>query len=341
VTSTLAERLLDAQVAYHLDRLGGPDGAAAVTGLVAAAFDGLADREVAGLVDVDEVKDAVTRALTTRPDGPGFHALVDVVRDVVRRGPVEPFAVGEVVDRAQVEAVLDAALGLTPLLEKALDGLTASPLVATMATRFMARIVSEALQANQAVAEKVPGIGGLLSLGASLATSVATGAIGAADKQLDGLLGDTLGKGGTLAVGRLNRIVLETLRDPTTREAALQVWDLVAAEEVRGLGDRADAEEVEAVTDAVRALVVSTLAHPHTVALAHAVVDAVVESYGGYAVAELLDELDVDTAAVLAAVERRAPTLLTALRESGALEQWLRAELQPFYASAEVVGLLE
>lgn len=344
----LAERLLDAQVAFHLERLGGDEGRAFVARLADGLLAGLADRPLAEVVDAGAVKDAVARALTSAPDapdGPAVQLVAEVVREVVRAGPPEPFPVGDLVEREQVEALVDALLGLTPLLERGLDRVGTSPQVSALATRFMARIATEALQANQAMTEKVPGIGGLLSLGATLAAGVATGAIGAADKQLDGLLGDTVGRSGTFAVGRLNRVLLDTLRDPATREAALQVWDVVAAERVRGLGQRdpdgASTRAVLDVADAGRDLITTAIAHPHTVAFAHRVVDALVEGYGGYSLPGLLAELGVDDDAVGALAARHAPVLLEAWRESGVLERWLRAELEPFYRSPEVAALLE
>jgi hypothetical protein len=186
----------------------------------------------------------------------------------------------------------------------------------------MGRIVGEAIAANQAVADKVPGLGSLLSLG----TRAAAGVVGAADKQLDGLLADTAGKGGTLAVRRLNRIIIDTLRDPTTRDAVLQVWDLVAAEQLRGRGDRPGVEQLTGGVDAA----------PQVVALGHAVVDGFFEAFGGYTPVELLHELGLDRDDLVADAVRFAPGVVGALVESGELERLLRAELAPFYESDEV-----
>lgn len=336
--ASLAQRLLDAQVAYHLDRLTGAELDATVARLAEGVLDASDGHQLADLVDRDALKDVVGRALTDVPASGAVGGFVQLARDVVRAGPVEPFPLSEVVDRDQVERLVDEALALTPVLERTLERLTASPMVGAAATRFMGRIVGEAIAANQAVADKVPGLGSLLSLG----TRAAAGMVGAADKQLDGLLADTAGKGGTLAVRRLNRIVVETLRDPTTREAILQVWDLAAAEPVRGTGSASATgdDELAGVVDAGHDLVVTTLAHPHTVAVAHAVVDGFLDAFGGYTPGELLAELELDRAQVVADLVRFAPPVVDALRESGALEQLVRAELAPFYESAEVAEIL-
>jgi hypothetical protein len=329
---TLADRLLDAQVAFHLARLTGDELDATVTRLVTGLLDTAGRHQLADLVDADAVRAVVGRALTDVPSSPAVAAFVELGRDLVLAGPPESFTLEDVVDRVHVERLLDETLALTPALERALERLTASPLVGATATRFMGRVVGEAIAANQAVADKVPGLGSLLSLG----TRAAAGAIGAADKQLDGLLADTAGKGGTLAVRRLNRIIVDTLRDPTTRDAVLQVWDLVAAEPVRGVGPDAAVEQLSDVVDAAHDLVVSVLASPQVVALGHAVVDGFFEAFGGYTPVELLRELGLERDDLVADALRFAPPVVAALVESGELERLLRAELAPFYVSDEV-----
>jgi len=334
--ATLADQLLDAQVAFHLARLTGDELPATVTRVAEHLLDAASQHQLSDLVDPSAVKAVVDRALTDVPGSPAVAAFIELARELVQAGPAEPFPLSDVVDRDRVERLLDEVLGLTPALERALERLTASPLVGATATRFMGRIVGEALAANQAVADRVPGLGSLLSLG----TRAAAGVVGAADKQLDGLLADTAGKGGTLAVRRLNRIIVDTLRDPTTREAILQVWDLLAAEPLRGPGEHASSERVSGTIDATHDLVVSVLAHPRVVALGHAVVDGFFEAFGGYTPVELLDQLELERSDLVADLVRLAPAVVGTLVESGELEQLLRAELAPFFASDAVARLL-
>ena len=288
------------------------------------------------LVDREAIKAIVVRALGTVPGSAAVSGIVELATTVVYDGPAEPFALGELVERERVEVLLDELLALTPVLERALERLIASPLVSTMASRFMGRIVGEVLQANKAVADKVPGLGSLMSFGTSAASKV----MGAADKQFEGLIGDTVGKGGTFAVRRLNRIVIETLRDPTTREAVLQVWDLLSQEPVVGLSHHASREEISGVVGAVHDLAVTTVANEHVAELGEVVVDAFFERFGGYTPTELLDELDLSREDIVADLVRIAPRAVDALRESGDLERIVRAQLEPFYASPEVTALL-
>ena len=107
-----------------------------------------------------------------------------------------------------------------------------------------------------------------------------------------------------------------------------------------GLGDHVSDDEVDGFVDAAHDLVVSTLAHPRTVALGHAVVDGFFERFGGYTPGELLAELDLDRATIVTDLVRIAPSFVGGLVETGALEALLRAELAPFYESDVVTDLL-
>jgi hypothetical protein len=334
---SLARQLLDAQVAHHLDRLTGDQLAATVSGLADDLFAAVGEHQLDDLVDREAIKAIVVRALATVPGSAAVSGIVELASSVVYDGPADPYPLGELVDRSQVEVLLDELLALNPALERALERLTDSPLVGTMASRFMGRIVGEVLQANKAVADKVPGLGSLMSFGTSAASKV----MGAADKQFEGLIGETVGKGGTFAVRRLNRIVIETLRDPTTREAMLQVWDLLAAEPVAGLSHYATQEEISGVVDAVHDLAVATVANEHVARLGEVVVEAFFERFGGYTPTELVTELDLTQQDLVADLVRIAPGALEALRESGDLERIIRAQLEPFYTSSAVIALLE
>ena len=336
----LAQRLLDAQVAYHLDRLTGDQLQSTVTRLVDDLLRASAQHPVDDLVDRQVIKDIVVRSLGTVPGSAAVSGIVDLVTTIVHDGPATPYPLGEVVDRDRIEALVDELLALHPVLERALDRLTDSPLVGTMASRFMARIAGEVLQANKAVAEKVPGLGSLMSFG----TVAASMAMGAADKQFEALMGGTVGgtvgKGGTYAVRRLNRIIIETLQDPTTRGALLQVWDLLAKEPVAGLGRYITREEITGIVDAAHELAVTTVAKEHVAETARVVVDGFFDRFGGCTPTELLEELDLSRDDVVADLVRIAPRVVDALRETGDLEKILREHLEPFFSSPEVAALL-
>lgn len=334
--SSLAQQLLDAQVAHHLERWGDEQLATTLGDLADDLLAAAGRHQTEDLVDRETVTLIVVRAMQSAPASAAVSGIIELVTAVVVDGPAEPYPLGDLVDRDQVEALLDSVLALHPVLERWMDAVADVPLVGTTASRFMGRVVAEVVQANRAVADKVPGLGSLMSFGTNAASRV----VGAADRQFEGLIGDTMDKGGAFAVRRLNRVVIETLLDPTTRFAVLQTWDLLAREHVVGLHHHATQEQISDVAGAVQDVAITALATDHAAHLAEVVVDGFFDRFGGYTPTELLDELDVTRADFVADLVRLATPVVGALRESGDLERMLRAHLEPFYASAEVTRLL-
>jgi hypothetical protein len=332
----VASQLIDAQVAYHLERLTGDR----LAGTVAAMADGLLSagggHQLEDLVDREVVTGIVVRALGTVPASAAVSGIRELVTEVVLDGPAQAYPVGELIERDQVEALLDSMLALHPVVGRFGDVLAEISLVGATASRFMGRIAGEVMLANKSVADKVPGLGSLMSLGTGAAARV----VGAADRQFEGLVSDTVGRGGAFAVRRLNRIVIETLLDPTTRAAALQAWDVLAREHVGGVTTSETREQVLDVAGAFHDVAITALATEHAAHLAEALVDGFFDRFGGYTPTELLDELDLTREDLVADLVRLAPLVLATLRESGDLERLLRAQLAPFYDSAEVRRLL-
>lgn len=330
-----AEALLEAQVRFEVARLT-VEARATAEGFAGDLLDALAGQQVADLVDRDALVSTLVQVIRTVPASALVGGLVELATDVAHTGPEEPFPLDELVHHAEVEVLLDELLGLTHLYERALERLTASPLVGTVAARFMGRIVGEVVATNQEIANKVPGLGSLVSFGTNAAARVQ----GAAGKQLEGLLGSSMDKGSAFAVRRLNRILIETMRDPVTREAALQAWDLVAREPVTGLDEYVSPDEAAGVVGAVHAMVVTALAHDQAAVLVEVLVDGFLDRFGGYSPTELLEQLDLERDDVIGRVGDLAPQALAALHESGDLERLVRARLAPFWESEGALALL-
>lgn len=330
----LAERLLDAQVAWVLDRLDHGLGE-----LVAQEVQALLEvgRRIplGALVDVDEVTALVADVLGRVPASTAASTLTAVLAEVLHAGPRGEHTVGEVIGRGHVEALTDAALAGTDTLRGALDDLTRSPAVAALAGRFMGRVVAEVVQTNRAMAEKVPGIGSLVSFGAGAAGKM----MGAT--QLDALVGAAAGQGAGFAVRRLNAVVVDTLRDPGTRTAVLEVYDLYADQPLTGLDRAMTLEQAQELAGLVQDVVIDAAASEPVVALLGAVVEGFWATYAEHPVSELVEDLGLDAAGISEHATAMVARAVAAAREAGELEPMVRARLAPFWDSAEVAALLE
>lgn len=327
---TLAQQLLDAQVQWILDQLEGDR----LAEVVATDVDTLLaiDLPISALVDAAEVRRVARRLVAEVPASPGAATLVERSGRILHEGREERFAAGEVLEREQVEALIDAVLHGSRVAEKVLDELAQSPLVATVASRFVGRLVGEVLAANKAAASKVPGLGGLVSLG----TGAASRMMGAADKQFEALLGG----GASFAARRLNKVVLETLRDPTTREALLQVWDTWADTPLPPPSALVSEEDALGLAGVLHAAVVAGAGSGPVGDLVEALVDGFFTEYGDATPADLLADLEIGREQVVADVVAFVGGAAAGLRESGQLEDVVRRRLEPFWDSPAAAALL-
>lgn len=328
----LAERLLDAQVAWLVGRLTGDELPAMVERDLRALFDLESRITLAELVDAERAKRLVREALATVPPSTGASTIVTMVADVLYDGPEASYTLGDLVSRDDVERLAQEALSRTDLVARLLDDVSASPLVSTLASRFVGRLVGEVLQSNRAAAEKIPGLGALVALGVGAAGVVA----GAADKQIEGVLG----MGATFATRRLNRVLVETLKDPAARAAVLEVYDLYADRPIPHLRESAKRTDVHRAAGLLQDLAISGATSDPALALADALVDAFWRIYGDHPASAFAADLGLDRKAVIGQATGIAAVAVAAAHGNGDLERLVRERLAPFYASPEVAAIL-
>lgn len=342
MTHPTADRLLDAHVTWLVDRwttggeAGGVDEALAEdTDLV---LDLLAHLTLADVVDADALVEVVTRVLETVPGSPRAAGFARSGARAVLADPPATFTLADVVDREHVEALLRLGLRHVDVVEAALDRASRSPQLARLAGGFVGRIVADVVAANRAVAEKIPGVGSLVSLGARAGGRLK----GAADQQLDALLGDTAGKGAGLAMRRLNKVLLDTLRDPGMVDALMEVHDLFADQPLPDLAEAdIDPDDLDRLVDLVHEVVAGAAPTAPVVETVAAVLRGVLADHGDVPIPDLLADLGLGRDELVVDVLTLAPRAIAAAHAGGHLEDALRAHLAPFYASAAVAGILE
>jgi len=334
--ASVADRLLDAQIAWLVGQLTGPD----LPEQLAQDVDTLlaigSRLTVNDLVDAEEVKGIARLIALTVPASTAASTLVETAADVLYDGPSENFTLADLIDREHVASLADEALGNVELVEKLLDDLTRSPLVATLASRFVGRIVNDVVAMNQAVADKIPGVGSLVSFG----TKAAGQMLGAADKSLQQVLGDTAGKSASFAMSRLNKVVVQTLKDPTTRDAVLEVYDLYADEPVARLNQLGSREDVQRVAGLIQDIVIAGAPTDPVSALLDALIDGFFRVYGETPATELVTDLGLTRDELVERAVAVVPGLLETAHAKGELEPLLRTRLEPFFASPEVAAIL-
>jgi len=328
--------LIEAQTAYVLDELG-----AISRDTVAEVVDGLIKiaetTTLAECVPAEQVIEVVNQVLSQVPASVAAGEVVEALIDVAFAGPSRTVTPSELIARDQLEAVLDEILSHAGLLEAVLDDLTSGPLVGALASRFIGRLVGEVMAANQAVADKVPGLGALVSFGTSAAAKV----VSAADKQFEAVLGDTAGKSAAFAVRKLNMIAIDIVRDPNTREAILEIWDQVADRPLTGLEGQVDREDASRLADAVRAMVATAANTEPAADLGSRIVRSIYARYGDLPIAELINDLDVDRELLVEHAHGIAVSACTAALRTDQVEALVRRRVEDFFTRPAIQDLLK
>lgn len=330
----IAARLLDAQVEWAVaeltsERLGDLL-ADDVTELLAAGR----SLPLSAAARPDAIKQIVRRAIVDGADSPLVRALVDQMADAVYGLPTAgDHRLGSVVAREHVDALVTKLLSMHRLHDRAMDRMLQSPAVSEIANRFVGRLVGDFVNQNRERVERLPGAKSMMNIGFGAAKK-------ARDMASNSFIGDAAGKGAQFAMKQTNAATREILRDAPLREAALELWDLQAAETVAALREYVTAAELREIAQIVRAIVADARDTEYAGELVDACVDALFDEHGDTDVTTLLADLGIGEDELLFAARETAPYLLASLRDNGHLDTLVRNRLAPFYETEAVREIL-
>ncbi|MGO4614695.1 hypothetical protein AB4305_06555 [Nocardia sp. 2YAB30] len=331
----IAERLLDAQVEFLLGEVTGDRFAEVLardTESVLEVADTLVFRDI---VEVEQAKQTVRTVIDLIGGSPVFADMVGVFADSVydHIAANHDYTLGQVVEREPVEALLEKIFGMHRAQERILDRLTESPLVATVASKFVDKLINDFMQVNRERAEKIPGVSSLMSLGQSAANR--------AKKVADStFVGDLAGKGALFALKRTNNAIREMLRDAPVHDAAMEFWDLHADEPVSGLREYLSQTDLNELVLLCYEIAVTTREKEYFGLLVDECVEVFFTKYGDYTVAGMLPELGLTGDDVVNEILRYGPAVIEGAKKNGVLAGLIRERLAPFYTSDAVLGIL-
>lgn len=333
----LASRLFDAQVQFVLSELTG-DRLTEVIARDVPDILAVLDRVVVSeAVDGEAVKTVVREYVEMVGDSEPIRVLGAGIADAVYTlAAADDSQLGDVVDRQHVEALVTKVLGMEQLHDRALERLGESPLVATVASWFVNKIVTDFMRSNAEMAGKVPGVGMMLAAGRKTTERVRR----EADRHLGDVLGDAAGKGAQFALRRLSKAIRETMREAPLDAAVLEFWDLHADEPMSGLREYLTQQDLADLVAIVHEMWLTLRDTEYFAAAVDAGLDVFFDEYGDRTVGALLDELGVDRDRLAGHAQLLVPRAAEAVRGSGLLEQVVRDRLEPFWTSEETLALL-
>ncbi|MFH5210321.1 hypothetical protein ACHIPZ_19230 [Antrihabitans sp. NCIMB 15449] len=239
---------------------------------------------------------------------------------------------GDVIDRDQVQALINAVLGLTTAQERLFERLTLSPLIAQLASRFVGSIINDFVAGNRKKAERLPGMSSIFSVGDKVVSTAA--------KVGKGQLDAVAGMGAQYALKQTEGAVRDLVKNGPVEEAVLEVWDLHANEPVSELRLYVSEEENRELAELAYGAAMSTRNKEYLLALVDAWIDTFFENFGQSTVRELLDQLGLSRDDLIAEAARFAPPIIDALIANGVLADQLRQRLEPFFSSDAAIAIV-
>lgn len=333
VPQGLAEQLLEAQVQFVLAEVTGDRFTEVIARDVAAALKVADTLVLADVVDREKVKATARKGV----DDIGGSAIVKDVTAAIADGlydlaASEDYKLKDVVDRDLVDKLITQFLSMHTLHDRALDRLTESPLVAAAVSRYVNKIVADFVDENRQRAEKVPGVGSLISLGTSAAKK--------ARSVSEPFVGDVAGKSAQFALKRSNSATRDLLQNAGLRDAGMELWDVHAEEPVAELRKYLSQEELETTALLGHELVVSGRNTEYFGHVLDESIDVFFDLYGTYTLAALLPELGIGEDDILREINAFAPALVEAAKKDNVLADLVRERLEPFYKSEAVTSIL-
>ncbi|WP_028477487.1 hypothetical protein [Nocardia sp. CNY236] len=331
----IAARLLDAQVEFLLAEVTGERFTEVIVRDTEAALEVADTLVVRDVIEVEQAKKTVRTVIELIGGSPVIADTVGVFADAIYAhiAAEREHTLGDVVDREPMEALLAKILDMRRAQERTLDRLAESPLVATVASKFVDKLLEDFVQANREFAEKIPGVSSLVSLGQSAANK--------AKKVADGtFVGDLAGKGTLFALKRTTNAVREMLRDAPVHAAAMEFWDLHAGEPVGELRAYLSSKDLAELALLVYEVAVTTREKGYVGLLVDQCVEVFFSKYGDYTLATMLPELGLTGDDIVTEILRYGPAVIEGAKRDGVLATLIAQRLTPFYTSDTVLDIL-
>lgn len=322
--------MLEAHIRFEVDRWGPERVAATLAEEVDAVLDALAPLTVGEVLPAAETAAGVAAAIG---DVEVTDALLGLTVDILlaARAAVaaDPVTVADTVRAEDLHAIVDLLSELDDLRGALVRAVTDNPAYHELIAHVLYQGVKAFMLTENVVARRLPGAQSLIRLGQRGLSSAAPGLESTVDRQLSRFVQNQIGA--TLNDSR------EFLEETLAGEPAHELVDTMLRTSGRTrLAEAADIvsdADVQALTEHAEPLLRHVLSTGLLARLLTPAIDQVLTVYAPEPVTGLLEELGLERDVLIEHLVTLATPAITAARESGAIEEWARARLTPFYTA--------
>lgn len=329
-----AEALLEAHVAFVLERCAGPALQAWVDTRLDALLQELGRLRLDEFTSAQACKDTARACLLHSEVSAAVREwLKELVRALHAAALHQRSSFGEALSSARLGELLDRVLALKALRELILREVVASPVYGAFVSELLYEGIRNYLASNP-LTRRIPGAGSVMKLGKSVINKATPG--------LEASLEDGLKKYAARAVTETvdAELLIRHLHQDALRQLVLDAWHKLEPLPLSAARKSLSAHELEALTGSVHEAWLELRGSALAAALLDAGIDAFFDRCGNLHLQQLLDELGLTREVLLDQARRHLPLALHGLKRRKLLEKLVRHLLEDFYRSPAAAAIL-
>ena len=328
------QAMLEAHVQFELQRWHGAALRDTLAEEVAALFDWAATIKLNEVVTPAQVMGVIQRSVI---DMPLADELVASIRESVQVAfeflQEDATPVAAIVPRALYDRIAASIAGMEGLRHEVTRQVVTSAVYTQLISNVLYHGIKGYLLSENSLTRKIPGASSLMKLGQSALNSTAPQLEKAIDRQLIAFIRDNLQE----TIRESERFLNGALDAATLRAVADEIWSANAQTPLSTVAGYTDAATVDGAVEIVVAFWLHWRTTPLFRELAEQIVRTFFLRHGKKYIGALLAEIGVTAEMVTNEVYGLAAPGLDVARQSGYLEQRIRARLAAFYTAYAVM----
>ncbi|MCB1658424.1 MAG: hypothetical protein KDI39_09375 [Pseudomonadales bacterium] len=332
-----AQALLDAQVAYILQRLTGEELANTLTQNIDAILANASLITLNESVTPQMIKETVYHYAIKLDLGAGvFDIIGDIARTLHSHQIHQQTTLNDIVPDKHVEQILDKVLELKTVRDYIVQQVIMNPVYAALASDVMYYGLRDYLLSQLGGQQSRQRFASLVSWGKNLVERVPPDVEQMIELNLRHYIQKSLSNVLNESQSFLAHIDLQKLRDNL-----LDIWDDLKQHPISTYKQLLSSVDVEELFVLSYEFWRDFRQSSYFKVLIDSGIDAFFNRYGEATLSELLDEMGISREMLISDAVRFAPPVLAMLQQKSLLEPFIRLYLEPFYCSAQVWAILE
>lgn len=330
--SAKAEQLLDAQVAFLVDQISADNLQPLVESNVRQALKDAKKITLGDVITAESIKKTAIKYASDMDIGPGVPELVgDVAREIYHHPIFDQHTPGDLMSQKEYKEFVTKLAEMEDVRSKLISEVVSNPFYASLMSDLLYNGIQDYITSNP-LTKKIPGAQSMMKLGKSVMDKASPNLEGAIKKYVASNIGATLRES--------ERFLNKNLTNEKIVELGMDAWVDLKDLDISGF------RKYITTTDIEEAYVVGFeyWKHLRTTGFYKACINAIIDffynKYRDTSLADLLQDLYIQDEMLVDDAMTFAPMVIEYLKHQGMLQDFLRRNLLPFFASEAVADIL-